>query len=228
MGRDEHFDEIALFDGFFLATLIYFVAGRVGYVIFHIAEVGTLYRSLAILVYPGINVIVGILAAIVFVMMFARAHGMEVWKVMDAMVVALSIALIFGGLGGVLNGSGVNRAVDLWGLVWAIVTFVVVSRVRKNFRFYSWYKGEASSAAEGLAGHVFLLLVGIYFAVAAWIAQSSWHVWKVPGELLVGLAIIFLSVGMIRRRAGKRDLGWWGKLLEYRLNLLQSMRRRRI
>lgn len=228
LGRDEHFDEIMLFDAFFLATITYFIAGRVGYVLLHFRELGTLYRSLAILAYPGINVIAGIVASIGFVVMFARSQSWETWKVIDSMVVTLSIALVFGSIGGLLNGSGINRYVDWWSFGWALMTFLVVSRVRKNFRFYSWYKGETSTVAEGLAGHVFLLLIGVFFSVRVWLSVANWMVWRIPGEFLIGLSLILVSVGMVKQRVGKRDLGWWEEFRQWRLNLLQSMRRRRI
>lgn len=228
MGRDEHWDEILLFDGFFLSVIVYLVFGRIGYVLSHIGDTSTIYRSIAILAYPGLNAVFGIVAVIIFMVLFARAQGWQVWKASDAFVVALSIILVFGGLGGLLNGSNPGRLapwgliypgqtgpripVDAWILLWAIPTFATVSRVRKNFRFYSWYKGDSSMAQEGLASLVFVLLVGIYYGVLGWIGQTSLRVGKMPGEFLIGVLVIAISTYLINRRVGRREDTVWGKL----------------
>lgn len=228
MGRDEHFDEIALFDGFFLSLLVYFVAGRAGYVLTHMSEVGTLYRSLAILAYPGISSVIGIVAVIIFIIMFARSHDWDSWKVLDSVVVTLASVLIFSGIGGLMNGTNpgypaqlglvypgesITRIpVDLWIIVWALITFAIVSRVRKNFRFYAWYKGESSTAQEGLASLIFVGLVGVYYMGVAWMREPIWKVGIVPMELLAGLALTMIAGYVIYRRVGRRDSSVWGKL----------------
>jgi len=228
MGRDEHFDEIALFDGFFLSLLVYFVVGRVGYVLTHMTELGTLYRSLAILAYPGISSILGITGALIFIVMFARSHDWDNWKILDSTVVSLASILIFGGIGGLLNGTNpgyfasfglmypgesvARIPVDLWIILWSIITFSVVSRVRKNFRFYSWYKGESSTAQEGLASLFFVGLVGVYYVIVAWMRESIWKLGIVPIEFLIGLALIVVAGYVIYGRIGRRDGSLWGKL----------------
>ena len=212
MGRDEHWDEINLFDGFFLSLITFLVVGRLGYVALHLEVVGTLQRALAVLAYPGVNAPVGIVASSWLMIYFARAHGWQEWKVLDALVVALSSVLIMAGLGGVLNCSRGSWEGEVWAVLWAIVSFAIVSRVRKNFRFYAWYKGESSMAQEGLASLVFALLIGIYYLVAPWIVQGSWLIWRVPGQFVVGALIVIGSIYLIQRRVGRREMGIWDKL----------------
>lgn len=228
MGRDEHFDEIALFDGFFLSLLIYFVFGRAGYVVTHLSEVGTLYRSLAILAYPGISSVIGISAVILFMVLFARSHDWDGWKVLDSAVVTLASILIFGGIGGLLNGTNPGNParfglvypgdtitripVDLWIIAWSLITFAVVSRVRKNFRFYTWYKGDSSTAQEGLASLIFAALVGLYYLLVGWIREPIMKIGVVPMEFLAGLALTFVAGYMIYSRIGRRDGYAWSKL----------------
>jgi phosphatidylglycerol:prolipoprotein diacylglycerol transferase len=228
MGRDEHFDEIALFDGFFLSLLIYFVAGRVGYVITHLSEVGTLYRSLAILAYPGISSVIGIIAVFGFILLFARSHDWDIWKVLDAVSVTLASIFIFGGIGGLLNGTNPGNPVswgliypgdtatripvDLWIILWSLITFAIVSRVRKNFRFYSWYKGESSTAQEGLASLFFAGLIGTYYLVVGWIRQPIGKLSVLPYEAIVGFVLIISVVYVVYGRIGRRESSVWGKL----------------
>jgi prolipoprotein diacylglyceryltransferase len=243
MGRDEHFEEISLFDGFFLSLVIYMIVGRIGYVLLHFGELGTLYRSLALLAYPGISEVAGIAGGIVFIIFFARAKAWDTWKVLDSAAVTLSLLLVFGGLGGLLNGSNPGREVswglmypgqtvarfpvDIWILVWALVTFGVVSSVRKNFRFYSWYKAEASVVREGLATLIFVAAVGLYYIGTSMLVEPAWRLVIVPGELILGLFLLLLSGYLIYRRVGRREGGLGNGIKEMRLNLLQWSRRRR-
>ncbi len=230
MGRDEHFDEIALFDGYFLSLITYFVTGRLGYVLTHMEEVGTLYRTLAILAFPGINSVIGIVCATLFLILFARNNDWDPWKVMDSYVVSLSMILIFGGIGGLLNGTspgivaswgvlypGIAEKivpVDAFIIIWGLITFGIVSKVRKNFRFYAWYKGESSVAQEGLASLIFGVATGICFMVTGWIVREGmpklFNV--IPGEFVLGLLMIAVCVYLIEKRVGRRDTTLWGKL----------------
>lgn len=207
MGRDEHLEEIALFDGYFLSLLTYFVVGRLGYVALHWSELGTLYRTLAILAYPGLSGVVGLIASTIVLLLFARAQNWHIWKVLDMYSVALLLALVLVSLGAILNGTQNPWLLNVWQLVWAILSFGVVSRVRKNFRFYAWYKGEASMAEEGLASLIMILLVGIYYLGAGVVTQSL----LIPGALLV-----MVSAYSIWLKAGKRNvtlglIQWWRK-----------------
>ncbi len=212
MGRDEHWDELELFDGYFLALLVYLVSGRLAYVVTHLSELDTLYRGLALLSYPGINGVVGTLCAMGFVMLFAHKHGWHLWKVLDVGVVCLAIALVFGAIAHILN-VGPSWPVSVWMFLWSLITFAIVSRVRKNFRFYEWYKGDSSVAQEGLATLMFGLLAGIYYVMIGWLRPSLWQLWVVPAEMLAGIAIVMLSIYLITVRSGHKVslLQWWRK-----------------
>lgn len=225
MGRDEHWDEIALFDSFFLSLVIFLVAGRLGYVFSHFAEMGTLYRSLALLAFPGITAWVGIVASGIFLVLFARARGWDAWKAMDSAVVTLSLILVFGGVGEILNGK--TLFASGWVVVWSLITFGVVSSVRKNFRFYSWYKAEASVVREGLATLIFGEMAGIYYLVAPWLLGSGQKLWGLPAMFFVGLALLVMSSYLIYRRVGRKTSLWREHLQETRLRLLQWVRQRR-
>jgi prolipoprotein diacylglyceryltransferase len=159
MGRDEHWDEIALFDGFFLSTIVYLVVGRIGYVLLHISELDTLYRSLALLAYPGINEAIGIAVAIIFMVLFARGHDWDEWKVLDACVVALAMVLVMGGLGAVLNGSNSVWQANVWLLTWAIVTLPWCRECGRIFGFMLGTRVSRVWQPRGLASLIFVFLL---------------------------------------------------------------------
>lgn len=245
MGRDEHWDEIVLFDGFFVSLFVFVLVGRVGYVLGNWGELGTLYRFLAIHAFPGISAVWGAIASTIVVILFAREHNWEKWKALDVYSVAVLIMMVFGGIGGFLNGTNPGKVVS-WGVMYpgevekripidlivfafALISFLIVSRVRKNFRFYSWYKGESSTAEPGLAALVFLCLTGTYFFVVSFLMDSKLLLWgRLPAEMVAGLGLIATGAWMINRRVGKKSVGLWKRVKEAKLVWLQKLRKRRI
>lgn len=218
IGRDEHWEENSLFDTYFIALFIYFIAGRLTYVLLH-PELYSFTRALSLLSHPGITSSVGILAATAGVSLLARKYEWDGWKVLDGWVVVLSTVLVIATIGAILNGSlpgvvsesfgyihpgdTVARVPgDVWSFIWSLITFGVVSRVRKNFRFYSWYKGEASVAKDGLAALCFGALVGLYYLGAGMILEGP-RVGAVPVLSLGGVGLGFLFGFMIYWRGGK-------------------------
>lgn len=219
LGRDEHWEEISLFDAFFLSLFVFFIAGRIGYVALHWAEMHVLWRAVGVLSYPGLSYPVGIGGVGAFLAFFSHEQGWNVRKVWDGAVVALSMTLIFTAVGGLLSGAsvgipwhwgivtqmdGVRRfPADVWSVVWAILTYAVVFAVRKNFRFYAWYRGQATVAKNGLAALVFVAFAGLFYGVAGWITVQSTRLGPIPVTSVVGAGLIIAAVvGIFLQRGG--------------------------
>lgn len=203
MGRDEHWEEISLFDGYFLAVIATVVVGRAGYVIANPGEIGGFWQAWSILARPGIVWAAGLAAGVGVVTLLSRAKEWELWKVWDALAVALSLAVWWGMVGILLNEGELVR--NGWGVVWAGVAFGVTSVVRKNFRFYSWYRGESSVAKDGLVALVGAGMVAIYYLGLAVIA-SNWWLLAAAG---VGIVVV---LGLIYRRSGRSIVQWHRKV----------------
>jgi len=240
LGRDEHWDEIALFDVFFLSLFIFLLVGRLAYVVLHWSDLGTIYRYFAFLTYPGIAYGWGIFGSMIGAIGFVREKDWDLWKALDVLVIVIAIIILFGSIGAVLNGSNPGKVVswgmnypglegkyipvDLWGVIWGIISFVVVARVRKNFRFYSWYKGEASLAKDGLASLSFGALIGVYYLVRAFIDDSLLMVGKIPLIGIFGLGLLVLASYFIYARSGV-TIKW--DLLKSKFSLIIKRRSKR-
>lgn len=226
LGRDEHIDESKLFDTGFLLMFVFFAMSRIGYVVSHWDELRTLGNGLAMLAYPGMSYWVGVVACGILLILIARAREWEVWKLLDIFVVATSLVMVFASIGGLLNGSNpgieVSRfgllypgtelrvfPIDLLNIVWFLVLFGVVSRVRKNFRFYRWYKGDQSSVKDGLAFLVYLGMVSLYYVVRAYLDDGLVTVGGLRVMQMVGLIGFVFSVVMIYIRSGRNVTDDW-------------------
>lgn len=219
MGKDEHLEETELFDAFFLGLMAFFVIGRTGYVALHSEDLGTLFRYLAFLRYPGISYVSGVVGALLSVIIFARSKMWKVDKILDMAAVTIALILIFGSIGGLLNGmtpgkeigwgwefpghTGKRFPVDLVGLSIFLLTFGLTHYVRKNFRFFGWYKKASSEAKEGLAMLFFGLMTGVYYLIRGFLQAESVHIWKISLSSWIGAGLIIISLLFIYLRADK-------------------------
>ncbi len=201
LGRDEHLEETALFDTFFLGALTFFVVGRLGYVLLHLADFANIYRILGFLAFPGISFLAGGVGVTLLIVGLAYYQEWEVWKVLDNMVTSLGVVLVIGGIGGILNGT-LGMAPDIVQLVWAVIYFAVVANVRKNFRFYSWYRNDRTVAPEGLPSLVAAMLVGVLYLVRGFI-ESTWKIGPVSYYTLGGVVVVLLSSVIIYLRSDR-------------------------
>lgn len=219
MGRDEHFDEVALFDSAFVSMFIYFIIGRITYVMTY-WNGSSLSQTMALFARPGIVPWVGIVGVFLFLSIFSRIRRWNVWRVYDVLVVALSVVLTFASFGGFLNGSNPGKEfktlsvlyigvenpvfpVDAIGVIWFFVTFIIVSRVRKNFRFYLWYKAEKGNTKDGLASLVFGVSVGLYYMIRGVVDDGALLVSRISYMSVLGLVLFLVSIAMIVKFSGK-------------------------
>lgn len=233
MGRDEHWDETWIFDTYFVATFMYLIVGRAVYVLFN-SELYSFGRAFSLLAYPGVSAVGGIVTTFLVILFLSRRANIDFWKVMDCWAVVLTIVMVIASVGAILNGSmpGLESSSfgyvhpgdtvprlsgDLWTFIWSLVTFGVVSKVRKNFRFYAWYKGEASVARDGLAVLVLLALAGIYASILGFIIEGS-RIWLLPRTTMIGILVLLISLIMIYLRSGKNR----GESLLSRLRLVKK------
>ncbi|TXH00743.1 MAG: hypothetical protein E6R05_06560 [Candidatus Moraniibacteriota bacterium] len=219
IGRDEHWDETQLFDTYFASTIVFFVVSRLGYVLFH-PEMHTLLSVFAIFSRPGISVIFGLMGVIATSIFIARKLEWDIWKMLDVATVVIATIFVVGSIGAVLNGSmpGIESMnlgyvhpgdvvprlpLDILTFFWSLISFGVVSRVRKNFRFYGWYKGGASVAKDGLTALVGGMLFGTYLVIIGLLDDNVKKIFNVSLVSLMGTGILLLMSCMIYMRIGR-------------------------
>lgn len=221
IGRDEHLDEVKLFDMGFMAMMSFIIVGRLGYVLTRWGELSGIWQAIAMFAYPGFVFWLGSVGAFASLVIGAKAKSWDEWKALDIFAVSTSVVMIFASIGGLLNGSnpgievarygmrypgvdGLVFPVDLLGIVWFVLLFLVVSRVRKNFRFYQWYKVEQSKVSNGLAFLTYLAMIGMYYALRSMVDDVKLHLAGIPVMLLIGVGVFVFSLIMIYIRSGRK------------------------
>jgi prolipoprotein diacylglyceryltransferase len=202
LGRDENLEETSLFDTFFIAMFSGFALGRAVYVILNIADFTNIYRILGVYSFPGVSLVGTLVGVIATVFVISRNQEWETPKIADNLAVTLGVVMVIGSLGGLLNGSLGGVVVDLIQLVWALVYFVLVSRVRKDFRFYSWYKQNRTVAPDGLAALIGLLMLGVIYFIRGFL-EETWRVGPLAYYTIFGFVIVLTSALAIYLRSGR-------------------------
>jgi len=197
-GREEHWNETSLFDAFFLSLLLYWVVGRIVFVILHRESFDSVWTAFALVTHPGIHATSGVLAGIAGLLLTARNRAWEYWRALDLAAPTLALIMIGGALSEVIFGER-----PLWwrvtALVLAVISFLFVAKVRSEFRFYRWYKGEQSVARDGLASLFYLVMMGLYGVVSGVLFTIDYT------RIIVGsLGVVLGLCGIILRRGKKR------------------------
>ncbi len=230
MGRDENLDEVDLFDAFFLALVWFVIGARLANWWWGTGREMSWWQNLALFSYPGLIDWFGIGLAILSVIAYARKHNWAIMKILDMVAVVLSFVLAITNIGGFLNGSNPGRVVsflgvrypgsanlvfpvDLWGVVWFGLSWWLTLKVRREFRFYEWYKGKRRTAKEGLSFMVFVVMVGFYYLGDYWFKNQSYYCW-------IGLGLVLGGLGGVYYLAGKKlelKVEWKTKPSEWKL-----------
>ncbi len=229
-GREEHYEESQLFDGFLLSTLFGLVAGRVGFILLHLAEVGTQpLKWLDVISYPGVNLFVGLLGAGIYMYRFALKQKWDVYEIMDFWVLAVSFGLGLMWVGLFFDGSSFGNPTQLpWGLVFpgvfdkhhpvqayfALFFFVLswyLNWVEYRYRTFTWYRAGKNTAQTGFLTSVFIIGLGIFSFVVAWLrpAQFTVNGWSL--DPLIYLLITGVGIWLLWKRSGRALPGLGGR-----------------
>ncbi|MEI6690887.1 MAG: prolipoprotein diacylglyceryl transferase family protein [bacterium] len=218
LGRDEHLEEVALFDTYFLSVFAFLIIGRIGYVLTHLSDFENIYRMLGIIAFPGLSFLSGVMGAMLVMIVSSYYQEWEIWKILDNLAVSFGIIFLIASVGGLLNGStpGIPVAwglqypgfaeprlpLDIVQILWAGIYFVVVSHVRKNFRFFAWYRNDRTVAADGLPTLVAMAMGGMLYIIRG-LLENSWKVGGVSYYLLGGVMVVLISSVLIYFSSGR-------------------------
>ncbi len=211
LGKDENLDEVKLFDAFFLGLIWFLIGARLANWWWGGGQSWNWWQALAILSYPGLVDWVGIGVALLSLVAFSRKQDWSVMKILDMAAVVLSLILVIANLGGFLDGANPGKSfgvfgvkypgfdrpvfpVDLWGVGWFGLSWWLTDKVRREFRFYEWYKGKRGTAKDGLSFLVFGIMVGGYY-LGDYFLGGHGYWWTSLGLVVVCLGGVYYLAG---------------------------------
>lgn len=232
-GREEHFEEEDLFDATLLVTFWGLIGARIWYILFHLNEFGLdPIKMIALTRFPGLSFLGALPVGILALVLIARGKKWEIFEALDVFVLGVVLAQILGSIGAFLNGSGygirsalpwavnfvgvegARHPAQIYGVVLLLVLYVILLKVFREYRTYSWYQGGETTAAAGLTFFSYLLGLGVVGVVLAFLkpADLYWlgfaaEGWVSGGWLVAGVVGAYMRSG----RKMKEDLSGVGK-----------------
>lgn len=225
-GRQEHYNEDELFDGFLLASIASLVVSRIVFILLHLDVFGnSVWSWFDLANYPGIHVLAGILIYPVVMAWHARTHKWNTLEVLDFLSIGLSTSLIIYWLGAFLDGSQIGLVTDLpWGVVFPgiydarhpaqlyalagnALVLLYLKWAESRFRLFNWYRHGRHSAPAGFIFCVWLIAQGIIQLLLLTVAQQGQFV---IGELVLDILIypllILFGIWMLLQLSGRSFL----------------------
>lgn len=221
-GREEHYPEIELFDGFLLAVMVGLVSGRVGYVLSAVSLLGwSVFKWVDIFGYPGINGAIGVIAATVYLYNFAKRAKWDTFEILDFWVLALAGGLAIGYVGLFFDGSAFGIATQLpWGvtfpglqephhptqLYFAAFFFILswyLARVEYKYRTFEWYRAGKKTAQTGFLLSLFLIATTAFFLLMTWFKPPIFSYFGVNGDRIAAIAGLIFGASLLFNRSGR-------------------------
>ena len=211
--RDEGVEEEHIFDLTFYGTLAAFVAARLGFVAFHFDQFGgTLLKTVAIWVSPGLSLLGGVFAALVAMISLGKRTKVRMGSILDAFGLALPGAFILGTVGSLLDGSDVGK---IAALSWSI-RYVGLPELRHPYQIYQivslvviivvigYLTSQARSKkwALGSVGVVFFLLWPIAIFALEFFKDSRIYWYRLSANQWAALVLFSAASGAWYAYAG--------------------------
>lgn len=221
-GKEEHYDEAVLFDGFLLSMLVGAIGARIGFVVFQFSQFGFQPWSwFNIGTYPGLNLITGIVAAGLYMYYYARKHKWDVFEIVDFWVIGLSFALAMVWIGLFLDGTsfgiptelpigvvfpGVfqpHHPIQLYFAAAYFMLFWYLSWADYHYRTFSWYRAGKNTAQTGYLTSVFIIFTGVFSLVMSFLRPSQFVVGGFGIDIPIYLLTAVVGVLLLWNRSGR-------------------------
>lgn len=201
-GREEHFTEDQLFDGFLLSVLSGIIAARCLYVVLHFGEFGwSLVAWLNIFSHGGLSLSFGVVAAMLWLVRFSRAQHWEIFDILDMWMPGLVAATAV-----VQFGVFIQTRLSPIPLVVGVL-LIMISRylywLEYRYRTFAWYKSGQDVAKTGFITALGLIFLGIIFGSIALLPSNNVSSLVRWSDLVLFWLSFILGIALLINRSGR-------------------------
>lgn len=228
-GRDEHYKEEIIFDGFLLSLIVGVISARLGFILLNAGSFGfSFLKWIDIFANPGLSGVVGLFAMGVYLHRFAKKNKWDGLEILDFWVSAMSLGLAvlhlgmffdMGSYGIVTNlpigvkfpGSFEARhPLQLYYALFYVVLFVYLQWVEYQYRTFEWYRFGKKTAQTGFLLAMAMITTGIISIVFSFLKQTPILFLGINFEIIVGFLSFIFGVILLYVRSG-RELPFFKK-----------------
>lgn len=228
-GREEHYKEEIIFDGFLLSLIVGVISARLGFVLLNAGSFGfSVLKWIDIVSFPGFNGMLGLVAMGIYLYRFAKKNKWDGFEILDFWVSAMALGLAFlqiglffdtGSYGIVTNlpvgmtfpGSFEARhPLQLYYAVFYLGLFAYLQWVEFQYRTFEWYRFGKKTAQTGFLLAMALIANGIVTIGFSFLKNSPVLVLGVNLEIIAGFLSFIFGVILLYIRSG-RELPFFKK-----------------
>ncbi|HEX7018358.1 MAG TPA: prolipoprotein diacylglyceryl transferase family protein [Patescibacteria group bacterium] len=204
--REEHYEEVMVFDGFLLSILFGLILSRIMFIVMRWQEFGSqIWHWFDLFGHPGFSLYALAAGATFYLYRYSVKKKWDAFEILDFWCMALSLGLSIIWLGFFFEGTAFGRPTSLpWGVtfpgvlekhhpaqlylaIFYFAMYLYLSWVEYRYRTFNWYRRGKNTAYTGFLISVFLLFSGLFSLALSWIMLPSMVWFGVNGEMILSL-----------------------------------------
>lgn len=221
-GREEHYDQLEIFDAFISSGIWGFIAGRIFFSAFHWSNfAGNFWHVFNMIKFPGNEPLVILFVAALCLYRRANKKKWDAFEILDFWVTAIALGMVFLYAGFFLDGSyGGSFTKMPWGLVmpgtfekshpaqlyflvFYLLMFIYLVRVEYKYRTFEWYRHGRKTAQSGFLFLTFAIFTSIFYLITSPLRLPSMLIGEVVVDGWLYLALLFAGVILLLKRSGR-------------------------
>ena len=221
-GKEEHYSEIQLFDGFLLSFLVGLVGARIGFILLNWSRFGlNIGKWLDFIGNRGLQDIVFIIISSIFLKIFSTRKKWDVHEVLDFWSITLTVWLLFGSIGEFFAGVGRGKftesfigitfpgaiqkthPVQVYSIIFFFILYIYLNWAESRYRTFEWYRLGKKAAQTGFLMSNFWIFFSLFSLLMLFFRLPEFII---AGKALDGwiyLGILFYGVRMLLGRSDK-------------------------
>ncbi|MBU0578441.1 prolipoprotein diacylglyceryl transferase [Patescibacteria group bacterium] len=213
--REEHYHQDQAFDAFLLASIAGLIMGRIGFVLFHLSELGNnLWFWIDVVGHPGSSVFIGLLSASLYLYRYADKQKWDKFEVLDFWFLAVSAGMVLKQIGDFFAGVSFGYQTNLpWGMVFPgvfdkyhpaqiysalffLALYSYLYWAEYNYRTFFWYRSGKKTAQTGFLSCIFMITLGGFMTLMQ-LVKPPQLVWGGINFDLVLYLVMFVLGGIL-------------------------------
>lgn len=225
-GREEHYSEAQLFDGFLLSTVAGFMIGRVGHIIVNWSQFGLeWWKWLDFVSIPGVQPLFAMLGGLWYFYRFAQNKKWDAFEALDYYVIALTFGNFWRAIGAFFDGSQYGLPTQLpWGMIFpgvqekvhpiqlylaifSLVWFFFLLRVEYRYRLFEWYRAGKKTAETGFLLAATLISFAVFSLAISWLKLPEFIFNGIVLDRWIYIVMALFGAMLMWSRSGRSMFG---------------------
>lgn len=221
-GKEEHYSEIQLFDGFILSFLAGSVSARLGFIFLHFRQFGwNVFEWFNLADRPGNQGLFFLFGSTLFLYRFARRKKWDAFEVLDFWALSLTLWLFFNSLADFFSGAGRGKLTDwlvgvvfpgsiekthpvqLYFALFYLLLYWYLIWAESRYRVFDWYRMGRKSAQTGFLISTFVVFSSLISALMLLFRLPEFKLGSLTLDGWLYLGGMLLGVKILLRRSDK-------------------------